>query len=112
MTGGFLAVFGVAFAVLTLLLGLVEPLSLRMTVLSVGWPLLIGGMVVWSSRRPASLRGTSSRVVKYWVGTAVLYGIVLFVGTPGRIGEPVYWIPAAILVATPLLVGAVLERRA
>lgn len=112
MTGGSLAVFGVAFAVLTLLLGLVEPLSLRMTVLSVGWPLLIGGMVVWSLRRPASLRGTSSRVVRYWVGTAVLYGIVLFVGTPGRIGEPVYWIPAAILVATPLLVGAVLERRA
>jgi len=108
----YLAVFGVGFAVLTLVLGLVEPLSLRLILISTGWPLLIGVMVVWATRRPASLRGSSSRVIKYWIGTAALYGIALVIGTPGLVGEARYWIPAAVVVAAPLLIGAVLERRA
>jgi len=108
----YLAVFGLGFAVLTLLLGLVEPLLLRMSLISLGWPLLIGGMVIWAGRRPASLRGTFGRVVKYWIGTGVLYGIVLFVGTTWLMGEESFWIPAAAVVAAPLLIGAVKERRA
>lgn len=108
----YLAVFAAGFGALTLLLGLVEPLGFRIALFSLGWPALIVGMVWWSARRPASLRGTHGRVAKYWIGTGVLYGIALLVGTPRLIGQPLYWIPAAALVATPMLIGALRERRA
>lgn len=108
----YLAVFGIGFGVLTLLLGLVQPLSLRIAAMSLGWPLLVAVMVGWAARRPASLKGTSTRVTKYWVGTAGLYGVALVIGTPRLIGEWLYWVPAAALVAAPLLAGAVRERRA
>jgi len=108
----YLGVFSAGFGGLTLLLGLVEPLALRMTVVSVAWGLLVSGMVVWALRRPAGLRGTARRVTPYWLGTCGLYAVALFLGTPGRIGEPLYWIPAALIVAAPLAIGALRERRA
>lgn len=108
----YLAVFAGGFAVLTLLLGLVQPLSIRMGAFAIGWPLLIAGMVAWAARQPARLRGTLRRVMKYWVATGICYGAVLAVGTPRFIGEPLYWLPAAVLVAAPMVLGAIRERRA
>jgi len=106
----FLAVFGVGFGALTLLLGLVQPFALRMTIFAVCWPILIIGMVIWSRRQPAAPRG---RLVGVWgwVGTGVLYGVALFVGTPALIGRAEYWVPAAVVVALPLCIAGWRERR-
>lgn len=109
--GTYLAVFAAGFGILTLLFGLVSPLQLRMTLFGVGWPLLMLSMVWWAGRRPASLRGTSRRVAKYWVGTTFLYGVVLLVGTPRLVGDARYWVPAAALVAAPMFLGALREHR-
>jgi len=108
----YLAVFAGGFAALTLLLGVVQPLSLRMSAFTIGWPLLIAGMVIWAARQPARLRGTLRRVSKYWTTTGICYGAVLAVGTPRFIGQPLYWLPAAVLVAAPMVLGAIRERRA
>lgn len=104
--------FAAGFGAATLVLGLVEPVALRMSLWGVAWVLLVTGMVVWAKRRPASLRGTSRRIAVYWAGTVLLYTVALFVGTPRFIGQPLYWVPAALLVAAPLAVGAFRERRA
>ncbi len=108
----YLATFAGGFAGLTLLLGLMRPLWLRMSIFGVAWPLLIVSMQMWAARRPAHLHATRRRVAKYWIGTGALYGAVLVVGTPALLGRALYWIPAAALVATPLLIGSWRERHA
>jgi len=108
----YLAVFAGGFAGVTLLLGLTRPTWLRMSLFGLVWPLLIVSMEMWAARRPAHLRTTRRRVVKYWIGTGALYGAALVVGTPAFLGRAGYWIPAAVLVATPLLIGSWRERRA
>jgi hypothetical protein len=105
-------VFAAGFGVATLVLGLVQPFALRMSLWAVAWVLLVGGMIWWAWRRPANLRGTTRRVAGYWVGTGLLYGVALFVGTPRLIGQPLYWVPAALVVAAPLAFGSVRERHA
>lgn len=108
----YLATFAGGFAGVTLLLGLMRPLWLRMSMFGVAWALLIVGMQMWAARRPAHLLATRRRVAKYWIGTGALYGSVLVVGTPALLGRALYWIPAAAVVATPLLIGSWRERRA
>ncbi len=103
----YLAVFGVGFGAVTLLLGLVEPLALRMTIFFVCGPVLVVGMVVWSRRQPAAPRGR----LWGWLGTGILYGVALFVGTPGLEGRVEYWLPAAVVVALPLCVAGWREHR-
>jgi hypothetical protein len=106
----YLAVFGVGFGTLTLVLGLAG--SVSMTVLMPLWAALIAVMVVWSRRQLATRRGTGRRVAGYWVGTSVLYGAALFAGLSRFPGRPAFWIPAALVVAAPLLAGAIREHRA
>lgn len=106
----YLAVFGVGFGVLTLVLGLAGPAS--MVVVMPLWGVLIVVMVVWSHRQLATRRGTGRRIAGYWIGTAALYGIALFAGIERFPGRPAFWIPAALAVAAPLLTGAIRERRA
>jgi hypothetical protein len=48
----------------------------------------------------------------YWVVAMACYAVALFAGTPGRLGQVSYWVPAALIVAAPFLVGAVRERGA
>jgi len=108
----YLAAFAGGFAGVTLLLGLMRPVWLRMILFGLAWPLLIVSMQMWAARRPAHLHATRRRVAKYWIGTGALYGAVLVVGTPALLGRALYWIPAAVLVATPLLIGSWRERHA
>ncbi|MDQ1654073.1 MAG: hypothetical protein QOI35_3273 [Cryptosporangiaceae bacterium] len=106
----YLAVFGVGFGALTLVLGLAG--SASMTVVMPLWGVLIAVMVVWSQRQLATRRGTGRRIAGYWIGTSVLYGVALFAGLSRFQGRPAFWIPAALVVAAPLLAGAFRERRA
>lgn len=107
----YLAVFAAGFGVLTLVLGLVSPLGLRMAVAGALWIPLVVGMVVWAMRRPAADRGVGRRVLWGWIGTGGLYALALVIGTPARLGEVVYWAPAAVLVALPLGITAWRESR-
>lgn len=107
----YLGVFAAGFGALTLILGLVEPLWLRMTVSGVLWAGLVLGMVLWANRRPATARGAGHRGLWGWIGTCALYGVALFVGTPGHLGEVAFWVPAAVVVAIPLAIAAWQEAR-
>lgn len=107
----YLAVFAAGFGVLTLVLGLVDPLWLRLTVSGVLWIPLVIGMVVWAVRQRASPDGAGRRALPGWIGTGVLYGVALFVGTPAQLGNAAYWLPAAVVVVLPLGIAAWREWR-
>jgi hypothetical protein len=109
---GYLAFFAVAFGGVTLLLGLLQPSWLRMLTFSLVWPVVVTTGVIKVRRRAASPRAAGRRMAPYWVATSAFYGIALFAGTPGQVGRVAYWVPAALVVAAPLAVGAVRERGA
>lgn len=110
----FFAVFAVCFAAVTLIVGLVAPLPgmLAPVVVStvVFVALLVAGMVVWAWTRPAMPRGRG-RGVWAWAITAALYPAALNIGTSTHQTRPVYWIPAALIVAIPLTIAAWREHR-
>lgn len=107
----YLVVFAAGFGVLTLVLGLVEPLWLRLTVSGVLWLPLVAGMAWWASRQRATTSGVGRRALPGWIGTGGLYAVALFVGTPDQLGRPAYWVPAAVVVTLPLAVTAWRESR-
>lgn len=107
----YLAVFAVGFAVLTLVLGLVFPLGLRMTVAGVLWLPLVSGMVVWATRHRAAPRGIGWPFAWGFGLSGALYALVLVVGTPAQLGNVAYWVPGAVLAGLPLAVAAVRQAR-
>lgn len=107
----YMGAFAAGFAVLTLILGLVEPRWLSWPASGVLWAGLTTAMVVWANRRPATARGVGRRALWGWLGTGVLYGVALFAGIPGQLGNLAYWLPAAAVVALPLAVAAWREAR-
>lgn len=107
----YLAVFAAGFGVLTLVLGLVDPLWLRLTISGVLWIPLVIGMAWWAFHQRATASGVGRRALPGWVGSGVLYAVALFVGTPGQLGNPAYWVPAAVVVALPLAIAAWRESR-
>jgi len=70
------------------------------------------GAVLWSRRRPATLRGADRRMLPFWGATTAVYGVVLAVGLPEQQGEAGYWIPASLAVGVPLMIAARRESRA
>ncbi len=107
-----MAVYSAGFIALVLVLGLVENVPVRVWIASVGWIGLMVATVFWARRRRATLPGTGWRTAPYWIATSVLYATVNIVGAHGRQGQVWYWVPAAVVVALPLAIGAVRERRA
>lgn len=107
----YLAVFGAGFAVLTVELGMVTPLWLSLTIAGALWIPLVTGMVVWAMRRRAAARGAGRRLAVPFAATGALYGAALAVGLPDQVGNAAYWVPAAVVVALPMVVAAVLEAR-
>lgn len=103
-------VFGVGIALVTLAVGLVESTVLGLTVFAV-WGALVLAMSRWERRRAAHLPGTGERVRPLWALSLMLYAVSIAAGTTND-GDLTYWGPAAVVVALPLLVGAVRERRA
>ena len=108
----YLAAFAAGFAFITLVLGLIEPRTLRMISFAIVWPTIAIPMSRWAQSRPSRMRGSLRRSVPYWIATGALYGTVLVIGTPRHLGQASFWFPAAALVALPLSVGAYRERRA
>lgn len=103
--------FGLGFGAAALLLGLIENFWLRMGLFLAIWITFVLVMVRWASTRLASARTQARRVAGWWVGTSVLFAVVLFLGTERFQGQLSYWLPAAALIAAPLVIGGLLERR-
>lgn len=106
----YFSVFGAYFGAETLLLGLVQPLALKMTVFAVSATAVITPMVVWALGHGAVPRGRL-RGLWAWLGSSGLYGAALFAGLPRLEGRVWYWVPAAVVVALPLCVAGWRERR-
>ena len=106
------AVFGMGFVAMTLLLGLSDLNRNVPGVLPAMWGVLMVAMMIWARRQRASVAGIGRRVAPYWIVSGLLYLAALVVGVNRFHGEPSYWIPAAVVVGAPLIVGAWRESRA
>lgn len=102
----YVALFGLVFAGITLLLGLTDLIRTRPFVLVVTFFVLEGGILLWARRQRATLTGTGRRVALSFIGMGLLYVAVLVVGVNRFQGEPAHWIPAAVVVAAPMFFGA------
>ena len=107
----YLGVFAVAWPVLTFVIGMGSRTAMVYTMI-IAWPLIVILAVLWSRRRPATLRGAGKRTAPFWGATAAVYGIVLATGLPDQKGELGYWIPASLAVGLPLAIAAWRESRA
>jgi hypothetical protein len=107
----YLGVFAVAWPLLTFAIGMGSRTQ-RAYAMIIVWPAIVVGVVLWSRRRPATLRGADRRMLPFWGATAAVYGVVLAVGLPGQQGNLEYWIPASLAVGVPLVLAAWRESRA
>jgi hypothetical protein len=105
-----LLVFGLGMGLVTLSVGLVESTLLGAAVFA-AWGLLALAMSRWARRRTAHLPGTEARTAPYWATSMALYAVSIAAGGHED-GDATYWVPAAVVVTVPMLVGAVRERRA
>lgn len=106
-----LAVTGVGMGLVTLAVGLVEQDLVALAVFA-AWGALVAGTAWWERRRTAHLPGTPERTARYWVMSFALYAVAIACGVARPAGDVGFWVPAAVAVAAPMLVGAVRERRA
>ncbi len=107
----YLGVFAVAWPVPTFVIGMGSRTAMAYTMIIV-WTLVVIATVLWSRRRPATLRGAGRRMMPFWGATAAVYGSVLATGLPEQKGELGYWIPASLAVGLPLAIAAWRESRA
>jgi hypothetical protein len=105
-----LLIFGVGMGLVTLSVGLIESKLVGAAVFA-AWGALALGMSRWARRRTAHLPGTEARTAPYWATSMAFYAVSIAAGGDSY-GDPTYWVPAAVVVAVPMLVGAVRERRA
>lgn len=106
-----LVVFGVGIGLVTAAVGLIESKLLGAAVFA-AWGALAVIMSMWERRRLAHLSGTRQRINPYWAGSFTLYGVAVAVGTAETVGDRAYWLPAGLIVALPMLIGALRERGA
>ncbi|MDQ2760946.1 MAG: hypothetical protein M3Y17_11130 [Actinomycetota bacterium] len=100
----YLLAFGIAILVLFPLIGLLGPVGV--VSFTTGWIVVIAIMVPYATRQRVTRRGQSRRMYVAWGTWAAVYGAALVLGEVFFKGQAAYWIPAAFLVAAPLLVGA------
>lgn len=106
-----LAVYGLGMGVVTATIGLVESKLLGAAAF-VGWGVLVALTAWWERRRTAHLAGARERTSRYWAQSFALYAVAIACGVALPEGDVSFWAPAAVVVALPMLVGAVRERRA
>ncbi|MFE1765066.1 hypothetical protein ACWDBF_33765 [Streptomyces angustmyceticus] len=103
-------VYGCASAVLVLSIGLLDrPYGVT---IGIGlWCVAIAGLSVYAARQRVARRGFGRRhgiMIALW---GLLYGVVLAPGTMWFPGNLAWWVPGALVVALPGLIGAYLEAR-
>ncbi|WP_159471364.1 hypothetical protein OG879_21885 [Streptomyces caniferus] len=103
-------VYGCAAAVLVLFIGLLER-PYGVTIGSGLWCVAITGLSVYAARQRVARRGFGWRHGVMMTCWGLLYGAVLIPGTMWFPGDPAWWVPGALVVALPGLIGAYLEAR-
>ncbi|TNY37871.1 hypothetical protein EIO00_06400 [Thermomonospora catenispora] len=104
----FLWLFGAGSFVTTLLLAFGTPVRLVAAGL---WGALVIGLSVYAVRQPVARHGFGVRhgvVIGVW---ATVYAVVVTVGVTAFDGDLRWWLPGAVAVALPALIGARLEGR-
>lgn len=110
-TSTYLAVFALAFAAATMIIGLVQPPSLGMLIFGALWVMITLVMVRWANQQRVTRQGSCRRLPPYWLISGGVFAVVLFTGLAYWPGQVLYWIPAAVLVGVPMAIGAVRERQ-
>ncbi|MFS0701392.1 hypothetical protein AB6N24_15590 [Cellulomonas sp. 179-A 4D5 NHS] len=106
-----LAVLGLGLGVVTATIGLVESKLVGVAVFA-AWGLLVAVTAWWERRRTAHLAGARERTSRHWALSFALYAVAIACGVTRPDGDTAYWLAAGGVVALPMLVGAVRERRA
>ncbi|MFF8787246.1 hypothetical protein [Streptomyces sp. NPDC015125] len=103
-------IYGCASAVLVLSIGLLgRPYGVA---IGIGlWCATITGLSVYVARQRVARRGFGVRHGVLIASWGLLYGAVLAPGTIWFPGVLAWWVPGALVVALPGLVGAYLEAR-
>ena len=100
----YLGAFGLAMLLLFPLIGLLGPAGV--VSFTTGWAVVISVMVPYATRQRVTRGGQSRRMLVAWGAWAAIYGAALVLGEVFFRAQIAYWVPAAFLVAAPLLVGA------
>lgn len=102
--------YGIAAAVTVATLGLLS-YPVGVAIATTFWLVTIAALSVYAIRQPVSRHGLGRRHQLMILVWTLLYIAVLFPGTRWFSGEPAWWLPGAVVVALPGLVGAYLAAR-
>ncbi|ANZ16999.1 hypothetical protein ACH4YO_37160 [Streptomyces noursei] len=103
-------VYGCAAGLLVLVIGLVKA-PFGPAIGSGGWVATIAALSVYAARQPVARRGFG-RWHGILIGTwALLYSAVLWLGLVFFRGDASWWVPGAVVVSLPGLIGGYLEAR-
>jgi hypothetical protein len=103
-------IYAGAAAVAVFSLGLLNSPS-GVAIVTACWMSVIAALIVYAIRQPVTRRGFGRRHTIMILAWALLYQAVLFPGVFWFQGDLTWWLPGAVVVALPGLVGAYLEAR-
>ena len=107
----YMTAFGLGAGAETFILGIVEQRAARLAAFTVTWVALVVTMALWSRSHRATVRGAQSRIRPWWIATFTLYAVAAFLWPAVAGHAAVRWLPAGVVVAAPLLIGAWRERK-
>ncbi|GGX72248.1 hypothetical protein [Streptomyces hiroshimensis] len=102
--------FGCAAAVAVLACGLIDGPA-GAIVFAVLWVAAVTTLAVWANRQPVSRHGLGRRHHVMIAAWGLLHAAVITPGTIWFRGDLAWWVPGAVVVALPGLVGAWREGR-
>lgn len=103
-------IYASAAAVAVFTLGLLSSPA-GVAIVTVCWFIVIAALIIYALRQPVTRRGFGRRHTFMILAWAVLYQAVLMPGVLWFEGDLRWWLPGAVVVAAPGLVGAYLEAR-
>lgn len=103
-------IYGCAAAVTVLAIGLLShPYGVA---IGIGfWLLSLTGLSVYAARQPVARRGFARWHSGLIISWGLLYFAVLFPGLTWFAGVAAWWVPGAVVVALPGVIGGYLEAR-
>ena len=107
----YLVLFALAFAAAMLVFGLVPDIRVSMPIFITMWVPLVIAATTWANRQRSAPLRLGRWFGAAFAGTGVLYAAGLFIGLAWQRGNPLFWIPAALVAAAPMLVIAWLVNR-
>lgn len=105
-----LAIFAVMSFGLSLGVGLTGG-PRAIVVVMVVWGAFIVALTAWSARQQTWGPGMTRTHMAVMICWAVIWGLVVVLGSTRFVGEPGWWVPGGLALAAPPLVGAVRVAR-